>query len=654
MELDVIVELEGVDGSWWTLAGPEAGDRGAYLATGVKGLFDPPVKVVWEEPGNWPGSRYLTHRVLRRDLVFGVEILNDEGADSWMSRDSEWRKAWAFDQDCKLYVTTTQYGRRYLKVRLGESPEVDMFTDPTLHGVNRVAMVTVAADPFWYSDDEVYTAVTKNDTRFDPNALQLPWPWPQRELPKETLFIDVPVVNPTDQVIYPKWTVPGSTEKPAEPYIPGLPWLGAPKSPATIWTIPDYTWNEDDEHYNRRVRLPGLIGGLRTNEVQQFAVDGRPTGGTYRLKFGSETTVPIRWDAGPADIENALVALAGIARDDVQVDRLPWVNERQTVELKGGATGGTFTLTFDGQTTAPIPFNANAGQVYGKLEDLAAIGSFDVSVKEESQDCEQLLTMVGEPTAGTFTLTLDGQTTEPIPFNASDGAVYGALSRLPNIGTFDVAVSGSPLFGGGGPWRVKFFNGLSGVAVNKLVANVDNLSGGAGIDVKVKVVKPGGTRYTISFGNKLGGFNLPQLVGNPAGLTGGKNNAVEVKTVVDGARPFRVRFMGELEGIDVPLLGGDVSGLTGGTNVRFLSSVITEGHTAPAENAVIDTDPRVEQVVSESGSQLWARMNGVRFKHSVPPYTGARRFELTVSGCEPGQMVSLRLPRPWSRPWGLE
>ena len=47
-------------------------------------------------------------------------------------------------------------------------------------------------------------------------------------------------------------------------------------------------------------------------------------------------------------------------------------------------------------------------------------------------------------------------------------------------------------------------------------------------------------------------------------------------------------------------------------------------------------------------------MNGVRFRNPVPPWTEARKFEITVSGTIPGQMVTLRLPRAWSRPWGLE
>src|SRR5690606_30980494 len=105
--METVVELEGVNGEMFTLAGPDAGDQGVYLGTGMEGLYDPPVKVVYEEPGNWPGARYLSHRILRRDVVFGVEILNDKTA-SWLSRDSAWRKAWAYDRDCKLYITTEE------------------------------------------------------------------------------------------------------------------------------------------------------------------------------------------------------------------------------------------------------------------------------------------------------------------------------------------------------------------------------------------------------------------------------------------------------------------------------------------------------------------------------------------------------------------
>src|SRR3954464_13202165 len=48
-------------------------------------------------------------------------------------------------------------------------------------------------------------------------------------------------------------------------------------------------------------------------------------------------------------------------------------DEQQTIRTNN-ATGGTFTLTFKGQTTAPIPFNATAAQVDTALEALSSVG----------------------------------------------------------------------------------------------------------------------------------------------------------------------------------------------------------------------------------------------------------------------------------------
>lgn len=259
MDEETVVELEGVNGEWFTLAGAEAGDRGIYLGTGVTGLYDPPVKVVYEEPGNYPGARFLNHRIMRRDIVFQVIIL-DEKTDSWLSRDSEWRKAWAFDRDCKLYVTTPESGRRYLKVRLGESPDISLETDPKLGRLNVAKMVVIAGDPFWYEDDLVYSAVTRQDTRFDPGGWIPPWPF--QELPQENIVIPVTNLNPTDQYIWLKWTCPGSEEPVPEfpwPFPPGvpIPWENAP---FTQWVLPDYSF-EDPAYADRRLKLPGFIRG---------------------------------------------------------------------------------------------------------------------------------------------------------------------------------------------------------------------------------------------------------------------------------------------------------------------------------------------------------------------------------------------------------
>lgn len=56
-------------------------------------------------------------------------------------------------------------------------------------------------------------------------------------------------------------------------------------------------------------------------------------------------------------------------------------NERQTLTVAGGPpTAGTFTLTFNGQATAPLAFNATAAQVRAALEALGTIGAGNVLV----------------------------------------------------------------------------------------------------------------------------------------------------------------------------------------------------------------------------------------------------------------------------------
>ena len=58
-------------------------------------------------------------------------------------------------------------------------------------------------------------------------------------------------------------------------------------------------------------------------------------------------------------------------------------NESQTVRTLN-ATGGTFTLTFNGQTTAPIPFNATAAQTQSALEALSNVDAGDVVVTQQN------------------------------------------------------------------------------------------------------------------------------------------------------------------------------------------------------------------------------------------------------------------------------
>jgi len=71
----------------------------------------------------------------------------------------------------------------------------------------------------------------------------------------------------------------------------------------------------------------------------------------------------------------------------------------------------------------------------------------------------QTITITGTPTGGTFTLTFDGETTAPIAYNAASTAVDTALEALDNVGVGGVAVTGSA----GGPYTATFSTSLGNV-----------------------------------------------------------------------------------------------------------------------------------------------------------------------------------------------
>lgn len=92
---------------------------------------------------------------------------------------------------------------------------------------------------------------------------------------------------------------------------------------------------------------------------------------------------------------------------------------------------------------------------------------------------------LGAATAGTVTITFDGETTGAIAFNATAATVQTALEALSNVSPGDIVVTGGPL--------------------------------------------PGA--ITLTFGGKYAGVNVPEITVTPTGLTGG---TVTVATSTQG------------------------------------------------------------------------------------------------------------------------
>lgn len=100
----------------------------------------------------------------------------------------------------------------------------------------------------------------------------------------------------------------------------------------------------------------------------------------------------------------------------------------------------------------------------------------------------QTVTITGTPTGGSFTMTFDGETTASIAYNAAASAVQTALLALSNIGTGDVVVAGGP--GPGTPYTVTFQGGLAATDVPQMTAT-GSFTGGTTPAVAVTTTTPG-------------------------------------------------------------------------------------------------------------------------------------------------------------------
>jgi hypothetical protein len=275
------------------------------------------------------------------------------------------------------------------------------------------------------------------------------------------------------------------------------------------------TWTVEFAGAYSNLNVGQMIG--RSNEFQRVvtAAPGVP----FSLAFNGQTTATIPANATSAQVQAALEALSNIGVGDVAVTGNPggpWdvefrgafagqnvaalvvaQDEVQRLVVQPPATGGTFTLTFQGQTTTPLAHNSTAAQVQAALTALSTIGAGNVVVTGNAggpwdvrftgvfaqQDVAAITSTNNEiqrvgfrspATGGTFTLTFRNQTTAPIPFNATAEQVQDALEALGNIADGDVVVTGPP----GGAWQVEFRGVYAGQNVSPLVLSTDSLIAG--------------------------------------------------------------------------------------------------------------------------------------------------------------------------------
>lgn len=134
-----------------------------------------------------------------------------------------------------------------------------------------------------------------------------------------------------------------------------------------------------------------------------------------------------------------------------------------TVNLKPGLTLDLLLLADTSWTQIWVQARA-AGKVYIRQEAVSSI----------LIDNYQTLSITGTPTGGTFTLTYKGQTTAAIQYNAAAAAVQTALVALSTIGTGNVTCSGGPL--PGSAVTISFTGALANDTT--LLTHTDSFTGG--------------------------------------------------------------------------------------------------------------------------------------------------------------------------------
>lgn len=317
-----------------------------------------------------------------------------------------------------------------------------------------------------------------------------------------------------------------------------------------------------------------VSGVAHINEVQDVGVSttGILTGGTFTLTYNGQTTGAL----GPgSDVDAALEGLSNIGAGDVSVTKtvntateqrwqvtftgalagvnvnqitidsssvtytgvlseiettgtqgVSGVNEVQTLALDEYADGGTFTVTYSGQTTSGIVVNASASTVEAALEALSNIDNVTVTGGTVNEVQNVGMYSNDEVTGGTFTLSFGGETTSALNL-ASD--IDAALEGLTSIGSGNVSVTKTVDTAVEQRWQVTFVGALAGTNVEKIKIDASNVTfEGIMTETEATVVegRTGGL-WTIEFGGTLAATNVAQITTSLSGVKTGRRIVME-------------------------------------------------------------------------------------------------------------------------------
>lgn len=297
------------------------------------------------------------------------------------------------------------------------------------------------------------------------------------------------------------------------------------------------------------------------------------TGGSFTVTVNGATTAAIAWNAAASVVAAAIKAIGytvtvslgsliyTITFDDTpEIRTLPTVSAdtalitgdlTESVTVNDGtaqiadptilnistgatvpATGGTFTITYDGNTSGAIAFDATGPEIAVAVLAIGTHAPDSVTVTRDGlgditvyfDDIADLLSL---PTVSGTLTNLTGATAELAT------AVAGNVLSLASASDVEVDIGTST----GGTFTVTVDGTTTApIAYNAAVGAVDSALAAIGFVVSTALVS---TTYTITFNAKDEVITLPVITADTAGLTGATAGVATAGVATNGAERIR-------------------------------------------------------------------------------------------------------------------
>lgn len=248
--------------------------------------------------------------------------------------------------------------------------------------------------------------------------------------------------------------------------------------------------------------------------------DRLPTGGTFVLGFGSDATPALDYSVDGQALQTALNALASIEQaGGVTVTgpaRGPWrikFNNEGERELLGSSGSNLIPASEvqiheegDGEPTSRSIQYLRLRQApiaeQTQWEDIPQSEVVVTVAQAGGTGLNEIQRIVINPfpRSGTFTLSFDGETTQPIAHNATVESLRTALEALPNIQPGRVVVSRQA----SGIYLVEFTGDMGGTAQPTMVGNSGGLLSYEGRTGRLSLQRPAVQAYLDNNANAQG------------------------------------------------------------------------------------------------------------------------------------------------------